>query len=99
MNKNDKMFTISFFIQLNLGLTVSPHVLKSHSVAALDAKMTDVNGLSCYSHIAAIPRNFPMAGATYRCISHLGLAVFVALQPKVLQSGDDTIALPWDLTT
>ena len=64
MDKNANMFTISHFSQLRLRLTVSPHVPKSYSVAALVAQMTDINDLSCYSHIAALPRDFPMAGAT-----------------------------------
>ena len=84
MDKNPNMFTISCLDQLRLGLTLSPQVLKSYSVAALVAQMTDVNGLLCYSHIAAFPRDFPTAGETYRCVSHFGLAVFIALQPKVL---------------
>ena len=84
MDKNANMFTVSCFSQLRLGLTMSPHVLESYSVAALMALMTDVNGLSCYFHIAAFPRDFPIAGATYRCVSHFGLAVLVVLQPKVL---------------
>ena len=84
MDKNANMFTMSRFSQLHLGLTESHHVLKSYSVAVLVAQMTDVNGLSCYAHIAAFPRDFPMATATYCCVSHFGLAVFVALQPKVL---------------
>ena len=64
MDKNTNMFTISRFGQLRLELTVSPHVLNSYSVAALVAPMTDIYGLSCYSHIAAFPKDFPMAGVT-----------------------------------
>ena len=84
MDKNTNMFTISRFSQLRLGLTVSSRVLNSYAVAALDAQMTCVNGQSFYSHIAALARDFPKAGARYRCVCHFGLAVFVALKPKVL---------------